>query len=99
MRIDLANLPSHPVVLHRLVRDMAEIVEHSDGEIERLRLIIRPMQRAQFGRRSATSCGTPDRTPLSTPVFFTHSFSVCAAQPILAVIDETAVQRDECSLW
>lgn len=52
MRIDLDNLPSDPALLHRLVRDMAEIVEHRDGEIERLRLIIRQLQRAQFGRRS-----------------------------------------------
>ncbi len=52
MRIDLDNLPSDPIVLHRLVRDMAEIVEHRDGEIERLRVIIRQLQRAQFGRRS-----------------------------------------------
>ncbi len=52
MRIDLDNLPSDASVLHRLVREMAAVVEHRDGEIERLRLIIRQLQRAQFGRRS-----------------------------------------------
>jgi transposase len=52
MRFDLDNLPSDIAVLHRLVRDMAAIVEHRDGEIERLRLIIGKLQRAQFGCRS-----------------------------------------------
>ena len=50
--IDLDNLPSDAVMLHRLVREMAAVVEHRDGEIERLRLIIRQLQRAHFGRRS-----------------------------------------------
>jgi transposase len=52
MRFDLDNLPSDIAVLHRLIRDMAAVVEHHDDEIERLRLIIRKLQRAQFGRRS-----------------------------------------------
>jgi transposase len=52
MRFDLDQLPADVAVLHRLVRDMAAIVEHRDGEIERLRLIISKLQRAQFGRRS-----------------------------------------------
>src|SRR5580658_4242627 len=49
----------------------------------------------------ATSVGTPARTPARTPLsrsaFFTHSCSVCAVQPILAAIDETAPQREACS--
>ena len=52
MRLDLDNLPSDTAVLHHLVRDMAAVVEHRDGEIERLQLIIKQLQRAQFGRRS-----------------------------------------------
>ena len=52
MRIDLDNLPSEPALLQHLVRDMAAVVEHRDGEIERLTLIIKKLQRAQFGRRS-----------------------------------------------
>lgn len=52
MRIDLDNLPVDTALLHRLVRDMASVVEHRDGEIERLQLIIKKLQRAQFGRRS-----------------------------------------------
>jgi len=38
--------------LHRLVREMAVVVDSRDGEIERLQLIIKKLQRAQFGRRS-----------------------------------------------
>lgn len=34
------------------MRDMTTVVEHRDGEIERLQLIIKKLQRAQFGRRS-----------------------------------------------
>ncbi len=52
MRIDLDNLPSELALLQHLVRDMAAVVEHRDGEIERLKLIIKKLQRAQFGRRS-----------------------------------------------
>ncbi len=36
MRLDLANLPSDIDLLHRLVRDMAGVVETRDDEIERV---------------------------------------------------------------
>jgi transposase len=52
MQLDLDNLPSDTVLLHRLVRDMACVVEKRDGEIERLQLVIKQRQRARFGRRS-----------------------------------------------
>jgi transposase len=52
MQLDLDNLPSDTVLLHRLVRDMASVVEQRDGEIERLQLIVKRLQRTQFGRRS-----------------------------------------------
>ncbi|WP_316233849.1 IS66 family transposase, partial [Bradyrhizobium sp. SZCCHNPS2010] len=52
MQLDLNNLPSDPALLHRLVRDIASLIEHRDSEIERLRLIIKQLQRAQYGRRS-----------------------------------------------
>jgi transposase len=52
MQLDLTNLPSDPALLHQLVRDLASEMERRDGEIERLRLIVRQLQRGQFGRRS-----------------------------------------------
>ena len=52
MRIDLDDLPVDTSLLHHLVRDMAAVVESRDSEIERLQLIIKKLQRAQFGRRS-----------------------------------------------
>jgi transposase len=52
MQLDLNNLPSDTVLLHRLVHDMASVVAQRNGEIERLQLIIRQLQRAQYGRRS-----------------------------------------------
>ncbi len=52
MRLDLANLPSDIDLLHRLVRDMAAVVETRDDEIERLQRLIKQLQRTQFGRRS-----------------------------------------------
>ena len=52
MRFDLDDLPSEPAHLQHLIRDMAAAVEHRDREIERLKSIIRKLQRAQFGRRS-----------------------------------------------
>jgi transposase len=52
MRLDLENLPTDTALLHQLVREMAAVVEHRDGEIERLQTIIKQLQRMQFGRRS-----------------------------------------------
>jgi transposase len=57
--IDLAALPSDVDTLHQLVSDLAAQVAddrselaQAQAEIERLKLIIRRFQRAQFGRRS-----------------------------------------------
>jgi transposase len=52
MQIDLQNLPTDPALLHRLVCDIAAAIEHRDSEIDRLKSIIKQLQRAQFGRRS-----------------------------------------------
>src|SRR5690349_20361967 len=43
---------------------------------------------------SATSDGTPARTPLLTSDLFTHSCSVGALQPIFAATEQTAAHRD-----
>ena len=52
MQLDLKNLPTDTALLHRLVRDIVANIEHRDSEIERLKSIIKQLQRAQFGRRS-----------------------------------------------
>jgi transposase len=52
MRVDLANLPTDTAFLHRLVRDLVAEKEQQGSEIDKLRLIIRQLQRSQFGRRS-----------------------------------------------
>jgi len=52
MRLDLDNLPSDVDLLHRLVREMAADMQTRDGEIERLQLIIKKLQRMQFGQRA-----------------------------------------------
>ena len=52
MQLDLNNLPSDPELLHRLVHNIVTTIEHRDGEIERLKSIIKQLQRMQFGRRS-----------------------------------------------
>jgi len=59
VNLDLAALPTDTDALHRLVRELAtqaaghrtELVQ-ARSEVERLRLIIQRLQRAQFGRRS-----------------------------------------------
>ncbi len=53
MRLELGNLPSDVDLLHRLVRDMAVVVETRDDEIDRLQRIIKQLQRGQFGRSGA----------------------------------------------
>ena len=52
MRIDLDDLPTDLALLQRLVRDLVADKERRDGEIDKLRLIIKQLQRHQFGRRS-----------------------------------------------
>ncbi len=57
MRLDLENLPSEVGLLHRLVRDMATVVETRDDEIDRLQRIIKQLQRG--------AVRTPVRAPRS----------------------------------
>jgi transposase len=52
MQLDLNNLPTDTELLHCLVRDIVGTIEHRETEIERLKSIIKQLQRAQFGRRS-----------------------------------------------
>jgi transposase len=52
MQLDLNNLPTEAALLHRLVRDIVSTIEHRDSEIERLKSIIKQLQRMQFDRRS-----------------------------------------------
>ena len=52
MQLDLNNLPTDTMLLQRLVCDIAATIEHRDSEIDRLKSIIKQLQRAQFGRRS-----------------------------------------------
>ena len=82
MRIDLDNLPSDTVLLHRLVRDMATVVEHRDGEIERLQTIIKQLQRAQFGRRSERL--DPDQLALGLEDLDSDIGRIEAGQPVIA---------------
>ena len=49
MQIDLNNLPSDTTLLHRLVREMAVVVDSRDGEIERLQPFL-----DRFGARGPT---------------------------------------------
>ena len=67
MRLDLENLPSELGLLHRLVRDMATVVETRDDEIDRLQRIVKQLQRGQFGRRSERL--DPDQLALGIMVY------------------------------
>lgn len=63
MRLDLANLPTEPALLQHLVRDLASRLNDRHHEIERLQLIIRKLQRTQFGVRSEQL--SPDQLALA----------------------------------
>src|SRR6185312_12385263 len=55
MDIDLAALPNDVAALQQLVRSLAAertILSAAQAEIERLHLIIKKLQRSQFGRRA-----------------------------------------------
>jgi hypothetical protein len=69
---------------------------------DRIGLISSACRSSRFSRpgafmRAAISVGTPARLPALTSAFFTHSFRVCAAQPILAEMDMIAAHREDCS--
>jgi len=59
MELDLAALPQDVDALHRLIRELSDrqTIEHkalaeAQAELERLRLIVRKLQRQQFGQRA-----------------------------------------------
>ena len=52
MQLNLDDLPTDTALLQRLVREIVGGLAHRDTEIERLKSIIKQLQRAQFGRRS-----------------------------------------------
>src|SRR4051794_27509319 len=55
MDIDLATLPDDVETLQRMVRRLAAertALSEAQAEIERLRLIVKKLQRSQFGRRA-----------------------------------------------
>jgi len=54
--IDLATLPHDVVTLHRMIGELAKVLDseraRSQAEIERLRQLVKALQRSRFGRRS-----------------------------------------------
>ena len=91
MQFDLTNLPADTEQLHRLVRDMALSLEHRDGEIERLRLIVKQLQRSQFGRRSEQL--DPDQLALGLEDIETDIGEVEARQPAPKPIPDEQPRR------
>jgi transposase/LmbE family N-acetylglucosaminyl deacetylase len=77
MRLDLARLPNDPVLLQRVVRDLAEVLERQDAalaatkaqlanrdaELEKLQLFLAALKRLKFGRSSERH--PPDQLTLS----------------------------------
>src|SRR5512134_1770526 len=77
MRLDLAGLPNDPVLLQRVVRDLAEVLERQetelaatkarladrDAELEKLQLFLAALKRLKFGRSSEKH--HPDQLTLS----------------------------------
>src|SRR5512132_3600896 len=76
MRLDFARLPNDPVLLHQVVRDLADVLERRDAElaetkarladrdteIEKLQLFLSVLKRQRFGR-SSEKC-QPDQLTL-----------------------------------
>jgi hypothetical protein len=52
MRLDLDRLPTDPVVLQQVVRELAAALETRDGELEKLRGLLAKLKRMKFGRSS-----------------------------------------------
>ncbi len=79
MRLDLDNLPHDTALLHRLVRDMAAQVCTRDSEIERLRQIVKELQRMRFGCRSERL--DPDQLALALEDLDTDIAALAADRP------------------
>lgn len=91
MRLDLDNLPHDPALLHRLVRDMAARAEHCDDEIERLRQIIKQLQRAQYGRRSERL--DPGQLALALEELDADIAGIVENQPVPVAVEPTPARR------
>lgn len=91
MRLDLDNLPHDTALLHRLVRDMAALVDHRDDEIERLQQIIKQLQRAQYGRRSEQL--DPDQLGLALDDLNGDIAGIVESCPAVARVDAEPVRR------
>ena len=56
MHIDLAALPDDVATLHRMIGELTTALDservQAQAEIERLRQIVKMLQRSRFGRRS-----------------------------------------------
>src|SRR5512144_1248605 len=77
MRLDLARLPNDPVLLQRVLRDLADVLERQEAElaetratlaarnaeVEKLQLFLSALKRQRFGR-SSEKCH-PDQLALS----------------------------------
>ena len=55
MQIDLAALPSDPALLQQAVRELAATLTTRNAEVERLRALIKQLQRSHFGRARSNS--------------------------------------------
>ncbi len=91
MHLDLNNLPQDTALLHRLVRDITGLVEHRDGEITRLRQIIKQLQRAQYGRRSERL--DPDQLVLALEELDTDIAEIIESRPGPQVAERAPVRR------
>ena len=64
MQLDLNNLPTDIEFLHRLVRDIVGTIEYRESEIERLRAIIKRLQRCSSAAVRNASIPTSWRSDL-----------------------------------
>jgi len=91
MRIDLDNRPHDTALLHRLVRDMAAVVDRRDGEIERLQQIVKELQRMRFGRRSERL--NPDQLALGLEDLYADIAEVEESRPATMTAPTEALPR------
>ena len=103
VKIALDNLPTDIDLLQQLVRDLAGAVEGRDSalaesqiEIERLQLIIRQFQRAQFGRSSERL--DPDQMAFGLEDLEADLARAEAREPVLPRSGDTATKRHRTAL-
>jgi transposase len=91
MQLDLAALPSDPTLPQQVVRELAAVLTTKNAEIDKLHVLIKQLQRSQFGRRSEQLDG--DQLQLGLEDLEQAVAAVAAAQAAAGLVSDVSPGR------